>query len=84
MSALRQKMLQRMLLRGFAKSTQEAYINWIVRLAGFHHQSPDQLDDNHLQAFMLDLIDKRQLSASTCRQAIHSIRFFIEMLWVER
>lgn len=76
MSALRQKMLQRMQLRGFALKTQEAYISWIVRLAGFHRRAPDQLDDDHLQAFMLDLINIQKLSASSCRQAIHSLRFF--------
>ncbi len=76
MSALRKKMLQRMQLRGFAVKTQQIYIGWIARLAGFHQLSPDQLDDDQLQAFMLDLINNQQLSASTCRQAIHSIRFF--------
>ena len=76
MSALRQKMLQRMQLRGFAVKTQEIYIGWIARLAGFHHLSPDQLDDDHLQAFMLDLINNQQLSASTCRQAIHNTIVF--------
>ena len=76
MSGLRQRMLQRMQLRGFADRTQEAYVGWIAQLAGFHHTPPDQLDDEQLQSFMLDLINRRQLSASTCRQAIHSIRFF--------
>lgn len=76
MSALRRQMLQRMQLRGFAVKTQQAYLSWIIRLAEFHHQSPDQLDETHLQAFMLDLINNQRLSASTCRQAIHSIRFF--------
>lgn len=76
MSALRRQMLQRMQLRGFAPGTQRAYTNWIIRLAKFHHQSPDKLDDDHLQAFMLDLINNQRLSASTCKQAIHSIRFF--------
>lgn len=76
MSALRQKMLQCMQLRGFSPRTEEAYTGWIYRLASFHHLSPDRLDDEQLQAFMLDLINNRNLSASTCRQALHSIRFF--------
>jgi site-specific recombinase XerD len=76
MSVLRQKMLQRMQLRGFADRTQQAYLAWIIQLAGFYHLSPDQLDDEQLQRFMLDLINRRKLSASTCRQALHSIRFF--------
>ena len=76
MSALRQKMLQRMQLRGFSPRTQEAYTGWIVRLASFYRLAPDQLDDEQLQTFMLDLINNQRLSASTCRQALHSIRFF--------
>jgi integrase/recombinase XerD len=76
MSALRQKMLQRMQLRGFSPRTEQAYIGWIIRLAAFYHISPDQLDDEQLQTFMLDLINNQGLSASTCRQALHSIRFF--------
>jgi integrase/recombinase XerD len=76
MSVLRQKMLQRMQLRGFAVKTQQAYAGWITQLAGYYHLSPDKIDDDQLQTFMLDLINRRQLSASTCRQAIHSIRFF--------
>ena len=76
MSALRQKMLQRMQLRGFSVRTQEAYIGWIVRLAKFYRCSPDQLDDSQLEVFVLNLITRQKLSASTCRQALHSIRFF--------
>lgn len=76
MSQLRQKMQDRMDLRGFAVKTQQAYLGWIEQLARFHQLSPDQLIDDQLQAFMLYLINTRKLSASTCRQAIHAIRFF--------
>jgi integrase/recombinase XerD len=76
MSPLRQKMQDRMVLRGFAVKTQQAYTSWIVQLTRFHHIAPDQLTDEQLQAFMLHLLTKKKLSASTCRQAIHSIRFF--------
>lgn len=73
MSQLRQKLLDRMVLRGFSVRTHQAYICWIVRLTRFHKVSPDQLTDSQLQAFMLHLINIRKLSASTCRQAIHAI-----------
>lgn len=76
MSPLRQKMQDRMVLRGFALRTQQAYTSWIEQLARFHHLAPDRLTDEQLQAFMLHLLNERKLSASTCRQAIHSIRFF--------
>jgi len=76
MSPLRQKMLDRMVLRGLAVSTHKAYIRWVAKLSRFYDCSPDKLDDKQLQTFMLHLINKKKLSASTCRQAIHSLRFF--------
>lgn len=76
MSPLRQKMQDRMVLRGFSIRTQEAYISWIEQLTRFYRVPPDQLNDDQLQEFMLHLLKERALSASTCRQAIHSIRFF--------
>ncbi|MDA0977874.1 MAG: tyrosine-type recombinase/integrase [Proteobacteria bacterium] len=69
-------MLHRMQLRGFSVRTQQVYIGWIARLATFYNCPPDQLDDSQLEAFMLDLVTQQNLSASTCRQALHSIRFF--------
>ena len=65
-----------MTLRGFSVRTHQAYIGWIEQLTRFHRCAPDSLTDDQLQAFMLHLINTRKLSASTCRQAIHSIRFF--------
>ncbi|MFT5211020.1 MAG: integrase/recombinase XerD [Flavobacterium sp.] len=76
MSYLRQQMLDRMTLRGFSKSTQSAYIRWIERLAKFHRLAADKLSDTQLQSFLLDLIENKKLSSSSCRQALHSIRFF--------
>lgn len=76
MSPLRQKMQDRMVLRGFSVRTQQAYISWIEKLTRFYRIAPDRLTDDQLQKFMLYLLNERKLSASSCRQAIHSIRFF--------
>jgi site-specific recombinase XerD len=65
-----------MVLRGFAVKTHQAYICWIVQLTRFYKISPDQLNDDQLQGFMLHLINTKKLSGSSCRQAIHAIRFF--------
>ncbi len=76
MSKLRQKMQDQMALRGFSIRTHQAYTGWIEQLTRFHHISPDLLTDDQIQEFMLYLIQKRKLTPSTCRQAIHSIRYF--------
>jgi len=80
MSYLRQQLQQSMTLRGFASSTQSAYTRWIERLVEFHHLAPDKLNDAQLQAFMLHLIENQKLSSSSCRQALHSIRFFYKQV----
>ena len=50
MTELRQRMLNAMMLRGFAKRTQESYVDAVAALAKHHRRSPDQLSDEQVQA----------------------------------
>jgi integrase/recombinase XerD len=45
MTALRQKMIDDMQLRGFAERTQEAYLSAVRQLAKHYHKPPDQIDE---------------------------------------
>ena len=49
MSALRQKMLEDMQLRGFAVRTQEAYLLAVRQLARYYRKSPDQIEEEELR-----------------------------------
>jgi integrase/recombinase XerD len=76
MGALRTKMITPMTLRGFAPSTQEAYLAAVTGLAKYYKQSPDQLDAEQIQAYLLHLSVERGLSWSACNVAISGLRFF--------
>ncbi|HET7867148.1 MAG TPA: site-specific integrase [Burkholderiaceae bacterium] len=77
MSALRQRMLDAMVLRGFSERTQEAYLAGVKHLAGYYHRSPDQLSDEEVQAYLLHLLQERHLSRSTVNQESCAVRFLV-------
>ena len=76
MKPLRQKMINDMKLRRFAPKTQEAYVSAVAGLAKHYNQSPDLLDKEKIQAYLLHLMDERRLSWSTCNVVVCGIRFF--------
>lgn len=76
MTPLRQKMIDAMLVRGFAVRTQRSYLDAVLQLVKHYHCSPDQLTTAQLQAYFLYLVKERQLSPATCRLYLNGIRFF--------
>jgi site-specific recombinase XerD len=76
MTPLRQKMIDAMILRGFAARTQETYLYAVTHLAKHFHQSPDTISDADIQAFFLYLSKERQLSSASCRLHLNALRFF--------
>ena len=76
MSTLRRQMQQDMVLRGLAVKTQKCYLQQVTGLAKFYDRSPDVIDIAQVQRYLLQLIEERKLSWSSCNQAAHAIRFF--------
>ncbi|HXW00203.1 MAG TPA: phage integrase N-terminal SAM-like domain-containing protein [Anaerolineae bacterium] len=48
MTALRQKMIEDMQLRGLSERTQETYVRMVRQLAEYYHKPPDQLSQEEL------------------------------------
>ncbi len=69
-------MINDMKLRRFAQKTQAAYVSAVAGLAKYYNQSPDLLDKEKIQAYLLHLMDERRLSWSTCNVVVCGIRFF--------
>lgn len=69
-------MINDMKLRRFAQKTQDAYVSAVLGLAKYYNQSPDLLDKEKIQAYLLHLMEKRQLSWSTCNVIVCGLRFF--------
>ncbi len=76
MKPLRQQMINDMKLRRFSLSTQEAYVSAVAGLAKHYNKSPDLLDKEKIQAYLLHLMEERQLAWSTCNVVVSGIRFF--------
>jgi len=78
MSALRQKMLEDMQLRGLALRTQEAYINAVFQLSKRLKKSPDQVNEEELREYFLYLKNEKRVAESTFSIALCGIKFFYE------
>ncbi len=84
MSALRQRMNEAMVLRGFAERTRETYLACVSGLAKHYGRSPDTLDAAAIQAYLLHLISERKLAYSSVNQAVCAIRFLFSVVLGQR
>jgi integrase/recombinase XerD len=78
MTALRQKMIEDMQLRGFAERTQEAYLLAVRQLAKHCRKSPDQIDEEELRQYFLFLKNEKHAARATCTIALCGIKFFFQ------
>ena len=76
MTALRQRMEDDMVARGFAARTRQSYLWAVTGLARFYRRSPDQISDEEVQAYLVHLLRERQRSWSTCNVVANGLRFF--------
>jgi site-specific recombinase XerD len=78
MTALRQKMIEDMQLRGLAERTQETYIRVVRQLAEHYGKSPDQLSEAELRQYFLYLKNDKRASRSSCTQVLSALKFLYE------
>ena len=76
MTLLRQRMIRDLQLRRLADRTQQTYVQAVAGLAKYYKQSPDQIDDQKVQDYLLHLLNERKLSWSTCDLYAAGIAFF--------
>lgn len=77
-TALRQRMIEDLQLRGLAPKTQEAYVGAVRQLAKHYEKAPDQISEEELRQYFLHLKNEKQVSRSTCTIALCGIKFFYE------
>jgi integrase/recombinase XerD len=77
MTPLRLRMLDAMVLRGFAARTQETYLIAVGQMARYHHCSPELLSDEQIQAYLLYLLQERHRSRSTVNITSCAMRFLV-------
>ena len=77
MTHLRQRMINAMVLRGFAERTQWTYVTAVKQMAQYHDCSPELLSDEQVQAYLLHLIQVRHRSRSTVNITSSAVRFLM-------
>jgi integrase/recombinase XerD len=77
-TALRERTLETLKLGHYAERTTKSYIDWLIRIARHYNRSPAELSCEQVQAFLLHLIEEKQLAWSTVNQALAALRFLYE------
>jgi len=76
MTALRQKLIDEIQLRGFSPHTEDSYVRSVAGLAGFYDRPPNQIKDEEIKAYLLHLLRIRKLAVSSIIVAVSALRFF--------
>jgi integrase/recombinase XerD len=76
MTALRQRMIEDMRLRGFTAETQRSYVHYVSEFAKYFQRSPEQLDLEAVRQHTLHLIEERRLAPDTVNGSISALKFF--------
>ncbi len=85
MTALYQRMLEDMQLRGLATTTQRSYLHYVTEYARHFWKSPSDLDLDAVRQWILYLTEQRKLSPESVNTALAALKFCyqrsLEMPW---
>jgi site-specific recombinase XerD len=85
MTALRQRFIEDMHLRGLAATTQRSYVHYVAEFAKFYHTSPERLDLEAVRQYQLYLIREKKLSPESINTFLSAVQFLylttLEMPW---
>jgi hypothetical protein len=73
MTPLRKRMIEEMTLAGLAVATKASYIQAVRRLAAHYHRSPDELSEEEVRAYLVDL--RERVALGTFKAYHGGIRF---------
>jgi site-specific recombinase XerD len=76
MTELRQKLIKDIRIRGYAASTERAYLAAVKGLARHYGKSPEQITRDEIERYLLYIRDERGLAFGTCNQIVNALYFF--------
>ena len=78
MTALRQRYLEDLQLRGLSPRTQESYVRVVRKLAEHYGKPPDQVSEEELRQYLLYLKNEKHAARNTCTLALCSLKLFYQ------
>jgi site-specific recombinase XerD len=76
MTELRQQMIRAMELHNLSGNTQRSYLTSVFGLAKHYHQSPDQLNKEMIEDYLLHLKNNKGNASNSCATTLSGLRFF--------
>ena len=73
----RQNMIEKMQVRGFSDRTVEIYISHMRYLAKYFNKQPHTLNQEHIHAYQVYLVQQKKVSWSFFNQSVCAMRFFL-------
>jgi integrase/recombinase XerD len=80
MTALRQRCLEDLQLRGLSPRTQESYVRVVRKLAEHYGKPPDQISEEELRQYLLYLKNEKHAARNACTLALCSRKFFYQQM----
>ena len=77
MSQLRERMIEDMILAGLALGTRQAYTQAVRRLAVRYRRSPDQLSEEEVRSYLLEL-RQQGVARGTFKIGLYGLRFLYQ------
>lgn len=65
-----------MILKSFSKKTQVSYVRAITGLAQYYNKSPDLLDNDEIQNYLLYLLEEKKQAWSSCNVVFSALKLF--------
>jgi integrase/recombinase XerD len=78
MTALRQRYIEDLQLRGLSPRTQDSYVRVVRKLAEHYGKPPDVLTEEELRQYLLYLKNEKHAARNTCTLALCSLKFFYQ------
>jgi len=75
MTALRERMIEDMRLRGLASTTQRSYLHYVTGYANYFWKSPDRLDLEAVRQYTLHLVEESKLAAESVNAFLAAAKF---------
>jgi hypothetical protein len=76
-SPQRIRLIEDMTLAGLAEGTREKYVRAVWQLAAYYRRAPDQLSEEEVRAYLLDL-RQRGVARGTFQIARYGLQFFFQ------
>jgi len=84
MSAVRQRFIEHLQLKGFSQRTIDNYVASVFSLAQYHNRCPLGLKTEEVRSFLLHLAKKRRLSPRTINLRIAALKTFYRIMVPQR